>query len=294
MSKWRRVTHRCPCPVCGSTNWCAVSEDGDTCKCMWVPEGSYLTKVDCNGHEYFMHKMKDDFVLPPVSARKPKRSYHELYTIHQKALKNRCEAPLELEKGLARSLGMPMIAMRTIGLGLLYKADLEQAGMYSRDDFVWSMPMRNAKGAIVGFRLRAIDGAKFALSGGTDGIFRCNHALSYRTMYVLEGPTDTVAALLMGYHAIGRPNNTGGTQDIVDFAVARGTKKVIVVMDSDPETNRMARKQTLRGGNKLIFELSKHAICGKAYYIDGGKDAREQWNAGFRKLQLVEAESGLE
>ena len=288
MSKWRRVTHRCPCPVCGKDNWCAVSDDGNVVKCMRVHLGSFTEKEDTGGMAYY-HNMKDDFVLPPVTVRKPKRSYHELYAIHLKAMENLHKAPMALEEGLARSLGMPRVALRSIGLGLLYKADLEHAGADSRDDFVWSMPMRNAKGLIVGFRLRTTGGFKFALSGGTDGIFRSRNLLSYKTMYVLEGPTDTAAALLMGYHAVGRPNNTGGTQEIVDFAVEQGTQNVMVVMDSDPETNPVARKQTLKGGNKLVFELTRMGICGKTYYINGAKDAREYWQAGYRKLNLTEA-----
>ena len=34
MDKFKRVSKREPCPVCGHADWCVVSNDGGTCICM--------------------------------------------------------------------------------------------------------------------------------------------------------------------------------------------------------------------------------------------------------------------
>jgi len=59
-SKWRRVTPRCPCPICSSPDWCCVSSDGAAAICMRVPEGAFRSKQAKNGSTFYLHRLTDD------------------------------------------------------------------------------------------------------------------------------------------------------------------------------------------------------------------------------------------
>ncbi len=49
MGNWRRVTRRHPCPICGRTGWCAVTDNGELCLCMRA-ESDWPAKDGMGGH----------------------------------------------------------------------------------------------------------------------------------------------------------------------------------------------------------------------------------------------------
>jgi hypothetical protein len=55
--RWRRVTSQDPCRVCGKTDYCTVSPDGQIALCRRVEAGAWKTKTDRAGATYFLHKL---------------------------------------------------------------------------------------------------------------------------------------------------------------------------------------------------------------------------------------------
>jgi hypothetical protein len=117
-------------------------------------------------------------------------------------------------------------------LGVNY-ASLERLDTGYCDERGWAFPMHDAKREVIGIRLRAEDGHKFALNGSRSGVFIPRGIDSRSTLLICEGPTDTAAALTLGFTAIGRPSNSGGTEIICDILQAGRRRDVVIVADSD-------------------------------------------------------------
>jgi hypothetical protein len=97
--------------------------------------------------------------------------------------------------------------------------------------------MRNGSNAIVGVRLRSGTGRKWAVKGSHQGLFIPQTDPSPMA-YLVEGPTNTAAALSMGVFAIGRPNNVGGVFDIQALIKNLKIKRVVIVADTDDDKIR--------------------------------------------------------
>src|SRR5262245_60121724 len=54
---WKDVTSSSPCPRCGKSSWCRVTEDGDLCSCRRVSEGAYKVAQDNNSEDYYLHRL---------------------------------------------------------------------------------------------------------------------------------------------------------------------------------------------------------------------------------------------
>jgi len=98
-----------------------------------------------------------------------------------------------------------------------------------------------------GIRLRSNEGDKWALRGSRQGIFLPDMAVPEETL-VVEGPTDTAAAVSLGFHAIGRPSCTGGVREIGTFCRRRGVKRLSVLADNDRPGIKGAREFCTRVG----------------------------------------------
>lgn len=57
--RWRRVTPRERCPVCGRGDWCRVSPDGSIAGCMRVSSGAFRTAPTRIG-DMHLHRMRED------------------------------------------------------------------------------------------------------------------------------------------------------------------------------------------------------------------------------------------
>jgi hypothetical protein len=132
-------------------------------------------------------------------------------------------------------LGVSVVSLELLKVG--YGAD--RAGEYS------SWPARDWRGAIVGIVRRYDDGSKKSYPGGSTGLF---YELEWHKrpgpVLIVEGGSDTAAAITAGLAAIGRPSNTGLGRDcgvrrmLQSTARARGTPRRAIVVgeaDSKPE-----------------------------------------------------------
>jgi 5S rRNA maturation endonuclease (ribonuclease M5) len=106
----------------------------------------------------------------------------------------------------------------------------------------WAFPMHDDRRQVVGIRLRGSQGQKFALSGSHAGVFLPRGLDSRSTLLICEGPTDTAAALTLGYQAVGRPSCSGGTNILCDVLQAGRRRDVVILGDSDGPGRNGARQ----------------------------------------------------
>jgi len=66
--------------------------------------------------------------------------------------------------------------------------------------------MSNDFGKIIGIRRRLPNGRKISLTSSKTGLFIPADLSPEGLLLICEGPTDTAAALDLGFAAIGRPN----------------------------------------------------------------------------------------
>jgi hypothetical protein len=124
----------------------------------------------------------------------------------------------------------------------------------------WAFPMHDGTGKICGIRLRDDAGHKFAVKGSRQGIFLPRTwPASPDVALITEGPTDTAAALSIGFMAIGRPSCLG-CEDIVNATIRRlAIQRVVIVADNDESGKAGAAKLVagLRVPNKTILPPGK-------------------------------------
>lgn len=98
----------------------------------------------------------------------------------------------------------------------------------------WAFPMRDGAGNIIGIRLRADTGKKWAVTGSRQGLFLpLAWPESTQVALVTEGPTDTAAALSIGFQAIGRPSCIGCETMVAEICKRLAVRRVVIVADND-------------------------------------------------------------
>jgi len=95
-----------------------------------------------------------------------------------------------------------------------------------------AFPMRDGNGQLCGIRLRSMTGRKWTVKGSHEGIFLPDTNPD-RTVYIVEGPTDTAAALSIKLYAIGRPSCLGGTEILLSTIKRLNISRVVIVADKD-------------------------------------------------------------
>ena len=135
--------------------------------------------------------------------------------------------PLRLER-FAAGLGLSVESLRRQGIG------------WAADFSAWAWPMSDAGGDVRGIRLRGIDGKKFAVRGGREGLFISSGLRDASELLIAEGASDTAALLDLGFDAIGRPSCAGGVGLLADFVQARKHSGVVIVADADEPGQRGA------------------------------------------------------
>lgn len=267
---WQKVSEKRPCAVCKNTGWCTFTADGAMAKCMRVKSGT-PAKGDGGG---YLHKVgtvprggvREQF--PKVPARKP---------IDFTAMHLACVGCSSSE--IAKVLGVSWESLKQLGIGFNVFRD------------VWTFPMRDETGKIIGIRTRARDGSKKAIGGSRAGLFIPCASVG-RTLFVAEGPTDTAALLDAGAAAIGRPACLGQEQMIARFVRRTpGVERVVIVPDCDPKAKRTAREMTARGTERLHDELRKAGFAGeiKRMSVRPHKDVRAWWIADPQGLRAAVA-----
>lgn len=221
---WRRCTKQDPCPICKKPDWCSIG--ARYIHCMRVAS---TNPVSTGGwlHEIEGAQAKP---LPPKERQGPTINASQ---IMQEWLDSTSADQLCF---LSQELGLPASSLL-----LLNPA-------WSKEHHAWAFPMSDPYGNYVGIRLRDSAGRKWAVKGSHQGLFlpTCE---PQETVYICEGPTDTAAALSMGFYAVGRPSCLGCEGDIFTLIKRKDIRKAVIVADNDDPGTSGARK--LAAGMKV-------------------------------------------
>jgi hypothetical protein len=163
-------------------------------------------------------------------------------------------------------------------LGLTTRSVTAVGAAWATPYGAWAFPMCDGNGNVIGIRLRNEIG-KFAVRGSRQGIFinaevGTRNAERQDVLFVCEGPTDTAAAIELGFFAVGRPNCCCGGPEIKVYARRLGVARVVVVADNDKPGLDGARK--VGGELKLPF----------AIYVPPAKDLREFVRLGGTRAMI--------
>jgi len=171
----------------------------------------------------------------------------------------------EVER-LAASLG--------VSSGSLFRLGIRWAAPHR----AWAFPMCSTDRQIIGVRLRAEDGRKWAVGGSRNGLFWPADLSGGGPLLVCEGPTDTAALLDLGFDAIGRPSCAGATEMVVDAVRRLHRRDVVVVADGD--------RPGIEGADRLARALTEAGCRPKVICPSVGKDARAWVQAGATRAEV--------
>ena len=255
-TKWVRVNRHRPCPACAHTDWCGLSADGTLVCCMRVRSD----RPARNGG--WLHRTAD---LPAGQAGAPPP---RIYVPPP--------APMGDWLGLLSRFGRDTrtadIESLAVGLGVT-PGSLRRLGIaWAGPHRAWAFPMFDARRAIIGLRLRAEDGRKWAVAGSRNGLFWPDGLAGAGPLLVCEGPTDTAALLDLGYDAIGRPCCTGAVEMVIEVVRRLRRGDVVVVADADTPG--------IEGAGRLARALTEVGRRPKVIRPLWAKDARAWVQAG--------------
>lgn len=216
------VTRGHPCPICGKPDWCGVSSDGELAVCMRVDNGRSAR----NGGWIHVIAEKREKWTPPPKPRRPDPPANFLGLMNDWMAATRLEQVYEL----AADLGVTTESIVYLGAAW---ADPHKA---------WAFPMRSPDMRLIGVRLRSGDGRKWAVRGSRAGLFISIVERPAGPLVVCEGPTDTAAAMTLGFHAVGRPSCLGNEAEVAEYARIGGVKDVVICADRDAPGQRGAAK----------------------------------------------------
>ena len=248
---YTRVNKLNPCPVCKKPDWCRVFADG------WVECMRIQSDRPAKSGGWLWRCHLPNAPSPPVAPRVAVTTINAT-KIHRDWLA--ATMPTQLAE-FAAALGL--------SVGALVSANAAWAGQFS----AWAFPMCDGHGNILGVRLRANDGRKWAVRGSRQGIFIAA-VPPQPTLFVCEGPTDTAAAVELGLFAVGRPNCCCGGAEIKVFARRHQCNRVVMVSDND--------KPGLDGACKVGAEIGLPF----AVYVPPAKDLREFVRLGGTRAMI--------
>jgi hypothetical protein len=258
LSPWRRVTRSDPCPVCGRADWCSIGERAVLC----MRVSSDRTSTGEAGG--WLHSL-DPRTASPASSRSTshtiaprKLSLPECESIHR-----RCVADLSdrMADSLSSRLRVSVRSLRRLGLGWSYERS------------VYTVPMRDADGSIVGIRTRSPEGEKRCIPGSRLGlVMPVDGDDRYRIvpdwLLVTEGESDAAAAIDLGFAAIGRPGCQTCGDIIIGYIQRIRPERVAVIADRDDPGQR--------GAHALARSIAGTArIPTRVLSLPGAKDIRD-------------------
>lgn len=264
--KFDRVSKNKPCPVCGKIDWCLVASDNGAAICPRIQDGSvkrcgdagwlHILRVDgCQG---FRKRRLGVCFFAGCSDTSKTFDYWESVT-----------------RDNQRQLSKSHLA-QMCSIGGVSEASFKRLRL-GWDGGAYCFPMFNEHGRAIGIRRRFANGFKCSVSQSHSGLFIPANLSDDGTILVCEGPTDTAAALDLGYDSIGRANCNSLVEMTARYLRGRN---VVVVSDNDTVG--------YDGASKLAKRLIRS--CKSVKIIrppDGVKDLRE-WKSkdGSCKLRL--------
>lgn len=220
-----RVTHERPCEVCKKTDWCMVLSRYYLCMRIESnkphPKGGWL------------HPKDSTTPLAPMPPKRKRISDQELTKIWSPLADKFARSGIDRLPELAVQLGVSIESLVALRVG--YAADLQGRTC-------WTFPERNARGEVVGIVRRLVapmDGrGKLCCKGSRRGLSYCDGWDKYPgAIWLVEGGSDTAAALTLGIAAIGRPSNRGGVDQLCPLLARYRHRKIVVMGERDAKSD---------------------------------------------------------
>lgn len=256
-AEWIRVSSNNRCQVCQKSDWCTYSPALGLALCMRV-ESARPSKNAMGG---WLHRIGEPTMAAPIV--RPQRSLPPLAGAKRMIDGWVTETPQSALESFAASLGVDWQSLTALGAG------------WATQHRAWAFPMRDGYGEIIGIRLRAMDGRKWAVIGSRQGLF-IPAMQPTPVAYITEGPTDTAAAVTIGLFTIGRPSCNCGTDHLRTFCRRNGVHRLVMVADND--------KPGIDGARKVATDLHMPHVI----FIPPAKDLREFVRAGGNR-QLIDS-----
>lgn len=238
-----RVSKQQPCPICHKPNWCLIFKDVALCMRVASPR-SYTFKN--SGETGYFHTI-DGALRPTISVEK---KAEPAINVGKLMGQWRDQTTEDMVADLAAELGVQPSSLQRLGCA------------WAREHRAWAFPMSDGYGNLTGIRLRTPCGNKFAVRGSHAGVFLPG-CYPERLAIVCEGPTDTAAALSLGFYAVGRPSCSGGVPHIITAFRRFGVTSAVIIADNDIHG--------ARGGTMLQQQLRIRS----ALIVLPAKDLRE-------------------
>ncbi len=197
MSGWKEVSKRQPCPICDKPDWC--TRNGEAVHCMRIknaPPGWKVRKECDDGGVIFV----------PDDGREQGNASTGTKTWAQRAKEYRDALPPSRREALADELGVSPEALKQLGVG------------YCKHSGRYTFPECNGDRGIIGIvnrqgkDKRCMKGSKRGLTIPLD--LDLDPA---KPLLIVEGASDTAAALSIGLQAVGRPSAKGGKNLLFDL-----------------------------------------------------------------------------
>jgi len=242
-----RTTSDSPCPVCGRVKYCMVNNNGSAVLCTKEPSERQI------GEAGWLHVLD------------PKRNIgYEISEMEKKHLRYHANLIEGIDEVVADLLEVTADSVRRLEVGFWPFGHL------------WTFPERNERGRITNILKRTNSGRKFMEKGGQRGlIYEYPLPKTDKPFIVVEGGTDTAAAMDMGYVGVGRPSaNSGGK---ILAAMLKG-RDVIVVGEND-EAGRRGMEEIAKLLSESCRSVQKVLPPGKF------KDLRE-WHPNADEFEL--------
>src|SRR5262249_1488199 len=137
-----------------------------------------------------------------------------------------------------------------------------------------TFPERNGTGAVIGITCRYLDGEKKAWKGGKRGLFvPTGWREAGGPLLLVEGPSDTLAAVALNLAVIGRPSNTGGVEHLAELLRDFPSERRILVVaeyDANDKGEWPGRDGAVETATRLAKRLGRSVS--RALPPNGSKD----------------------
>jgi len=238
MERFHKVSRREPCPVCGHTDWCVVSNDGGTAIC-------FRTESD-RPHDKggWVHILKR--TLPPprrnfAPVRRPRPQFIDMERVMQ-GFRREFEAGNDSMRRLSEDLRLERGPLERLAPGC--------SAFYG----AWAFPMCDGDGKTLGVRLREYGSSrKWSVAGSKDGLFydpelqaaeTVSHGVRGREIVIVEGATDCAAGYSIGLACVGRSSCMTGADHLKRLCQRLRVSRVTIVTDNDRFKERTTHTPT--------------------------------------------------
>ena len=261
--KMKHVSRKSPCPICQKYNWCLVASDGSAAICQRIKDGSVKRCGDAGYLHILTDRPKNRQYRCQGRFTVDDRPDKDFTSLQQQYSRQITDGRLDI---LSHRLGVSTESLKRLRTGWDSKA--------------FTFPMTSAEGRVIGIRRRFPNDRKFSVTGSKTGLFIPADLSAEGLLLICEGPTDTAAAIDLGFAAIGRPNCNSKVKMTIEFC--KGRSELIIIGDND----KIGRDGAEKLAGKLLLYCSSVKII---YPPDTVKDLRQWLQGGLtsEKLQKI-------